>query len=208
MTPAAKAQTTADFWHFAKTKPLFFGTAGKLYKSGFGSLTFPTNRVILCSSKAKALTDQSLSALFVFLPAVRTPRSERIEGSPSGACARHMGAGARVFSFFFFPFTRCTHAGQPPPIASGGGCSVSQKRHAPGGTHFCPHTRDRNSFPLVSPWGQNQFPCRCPDRTRMSSGRDFFDSLQPPPIASGGGCFAYKISRPACIFPAAVLQSL
>ena len=140
--PAAKVQTTADFWHFAKTKPLFFGTAGKLYKSGFGSLTFPTNRVILCSSKAKALTDQSLSALFVFLPAVRTPRSERIEGSPSGACARHMGAGARVFSFFFFPFTRCTHAGQPPPIAS------------------------------------------------------------------GGGCFAYKISRPACIFPAAVLQSL
>src|SRR5699024_10883886 len=92
---------------------------------------------------------------FCFPPRSTHPRSERIEGSPSGACARHMGAGARVFSFFFFPFTRCTHAGQPPPIASGGGCSVSQKRHAPGGTHFCPHTRDRNSFPLVSPWGQN-----------------------------------------------------
>ena len=38
---------------------------------------------------------------------------------------------------------------------NGRGISVSQKRHAPGGTHFCPHTRDRNSFPLVSPWGQN-----------------------------------------------------
>ena len=33
--------------------------------------------------------------------------------------------------------------------------SVSQKRHALGGTHFCPHARDRNSFPLISPWGQN-----------------------------------------------------
>ena len=28
-------------------------------------------------------------------------------------------------------------------------------RHALGGTHFCPHPRVRNSFPLVSPWGQN-----------------------------------------------------
>src|SRR5699024_2763387 len=103
-TPAAKAQTTADFWHFAKTRPLFFGTAGKLYKSGFGSLTFPTNRVILCSSKAKALTDQSLSALFVFLPAVRTPRSERIEGSPSGACARPHGRWCAGFLLLFLSF--------------------------------------------------------------------------------------------------------
>ena len=31
--------------------------------------------------------------------------------------------------------------------------SVSQKRHAPGGTHFCPHTRDRNSFPLGTKFG-------------------------------------------------------
>ena len=30
-----------------------------------------------------------------------------------------------------------------------------ENRHAPGGTHFCPQSRDRNSFPLVSPWGQN-----------------------------------------------------
>ena len=36
-----------------------------------------------------------------------------------------------------------------------GRASVSQKRHAPGGTHFCLHAQDRNSFPLVSPWGQN-----------------------------------------------------
>src|SRR5699024_5662293 len=36
--------------------------------------------------------------------------------------------------------------------------SVSQKRHAPGGTHFCAQSRDRNSFPLVSPWGQNLAP--------------------------------------------------
>src|SRR5699024_6587047 len=42
-----------------------------------------------------------------------------------------------------------------PALQEGGGISVSQKRHAPGGTHFCPHARDRNSFPLVSPWGQN-----------------------------------------------------
>ena len=31
-----------------------------------------------------------------------------------------------------------------------------EKRHAPGGTHFCPHTRDRNSFPLVV-----AVPCFC-----------------------------------------------
>ena len=27
--------------------------------------------------------------------------------------------------------------------------SVAQKRHAPGGTHFCAQSRDRNSFPLA-----------------------------------------------------------
>ena len=41
----------------------------------------------------------------------------------------------------------------PAPALHPGRGSVSQKRHAPGGTHFCPHTRDRNSFPLVSPLG-------------------------------------------------------
>src|SRR5699024_10099682 len=104
--------------------------------------------------------------------------------------------------------------------------SVSLKRHALGGTHFCAQSRDRNSFPLILlrlagfrgaqalakigalrqrrlaasstgraspplPWGQNRalnralaltgshtpsalFPCRCPARTHMSSGQDFF----------------------------------
>src|SRR5699024_39368 len=33
--------------------------------------------------------------------------------------------------------------------------SVSQKRPALGGTHFCAQPRGRNSFPLISPWGQN-----------------------------------------------------
>ena len=54
-------------------------------------------------------------------------------------------------------------------------------------------SRDRNSFPLISPWGQNlapnralglaashtlcaKFPCMCPARTHMSSGQDFFVS--------------------------------
>ncbi len=32
---------------------------------------------------------------------------------------------------------------------------MSQKRHALGGTHFCPQSRARNPFPLISPWGQN-----------------------------------------------------
>ena len=59
-------------------------------------------------------------------------------------------------------------------------------RHALGGTHFCPHTRDRNSFPLISPWGQNsateprtrcartlsatEFPCRCLVRLQKGFG--------------------------------------
>ena len=30
-----------------------------------------------------------------------------------------------------------------------------EKRHALGGTHFCAQSRDRNSFPLIFPWGQN-----------------------------------------------------
>ncbi len=36
-------------------------------------------------------------------------------------------------------------------------CSAAPARAEilPGGTHFCAHTRSRNSFPLVSPWGQN-----------------------------------------------------
>ena len=61
-----------------------------------------------------------------------------------------------------------------------------------GGTHFCAQPRDRNSFPLIFPWGQNfpanralacgshtlaeKFPCMCPARTHMSSGQDFFVS--------------------------------
>src|SRR5699024_6866432 len=61
-------------------------------------------------------------------------------------------------------------------------------RHAPGGTHFCAQSRDRNSFPLVSSWGQNlspnhalacgshtlgvKFPCLCPSHPHMSAGWD------------------------------------
>ena len=74
--------------------------------------------------------------------------------------------------------------------------SVSQKRHALGGTHFCAQPRGRNSFPLISPWGQKfnaeprtrpqggshtlsvKFPCMCPVHPHMSTGRDFFDSLK------------------------------
>ena len=32
---------------------------------------------------------------------------------------------------------------------------LSVLKHAPGGTHFRAPSRGRNSFPLVSPWGQN-----------------------------------------------------
>ena len=90
-----------------------------------------------------------------------------------------------------------------PPVRSGKGSRfrVSQKRHALGGTHFCAQSRGRNSSPLIFPWGQNlalnralglaashtpsaKFPCRCPDRTHMSSGRDGFDDLfYPSPAA-------------------------
>ena len=59
-----------------------------------------------------------------------------------------------------------------------------------GGTHFCAQSRDRNSFPLISPWGQNlplnhalglaashtlsaKFPWLCPVHPHMSAGRDF-----------------------------------
>src|SRR5699024_2469445 len=42
-----------------------------------------------------------------------------------------------------------------------------EKRHAPGGTHFCPHTRDRNSFPLVV-----AVPCFCcARRSGLAKGR-------------------------------------
>ena len=37
------------------------------------------------------------------------------------------------------------------------------------------HSAQRASHTLCA-----QFPCRCPDRTHMSSGRDFFDSLERP----------------------------
>src|SRR5699024_3727997 len=51
--------------------------------------------------------------------------------------------------------TACHVAKSPVRRELQTGLSVSQKRHAPGGTHFCAQSRGRNSFPLVSPWGQN-----------------------------------------------------
>ena len=100
-------------------------------------------------------------------------------------------------------------AGCADPVYRGGPkgppFSVSQERHAPGGTLFCLLRRSRKTSPLVSPFWTKlsaeprtrpkgprtlsatahsaqrashtlcaQFPCRCPDRTHMSSGRDFF----------------------------------
>ena len=53
------------------------------------------------------------------------------------------------------PPAPCTLATLSAATASTSNLSVSQKRHALGGTHFCAHTRDRNSFPLMFPWGQN-----------------------------------------------------
>ena len=61
------------------------------------------------------------------------------------------------------------------------------------GNPFLPAAQDRNSFPLISPWGQNlplnhalglaashtlsgKFPCMCPVHPHMSAGRDFFNS--------------------------------
>ena len=72
------------------------------------------------------------------------------------------------------------------------GCS-SCHSCALGGTHFCAQSRGRNSFPLISPWGQNlppnralgltashtlsgKFPCMCPVHPHMSAERDFSDS--------------------------------
>src|SRR5699024_7431656 len=74
------------------------------------------------------------------------------------------------------------------------GPTAWRKRHALGGTHFCAQSRDRNSFPLIFPWGQNlplnhalglaashtlsgKFPCMCPVHPHMSAGRDFFYNL-------------------------------
>ena len=58
------------------------------------------------------------------------------------------------------------------------------------GNPFLPAAQDRNSFPLISPWGQNlapnralglaashtpgaKFPCMCPVHPHMSAGQDF-----------------------------------
>ena len=76
-------------------------------------------------------------------------------------------------------------------------------RHALGGTHFCAQSRDRNSFPLIFPWGQNlalnralglaashtlsaKFPWLCPVHPHMSAGRDFFNSPSPEQSSSPG----------------------
>src|SRR5699024_3685092 len=63
--------------------------------------------------------------------------------------AREAGKKARFHTLFTKTHQNKNRAGLSCPA------SVPQKRHAPGGTHFCPHARDRHSFPLVSPWGQN-----------------------------------------------------
>src|SRR5699024_11271858 len=80
---------------------------------------------------------------------------------PEGCCGQPGGDG--LFGWFqaIASFFRSFHKGS---INENGTprkrrpASVSQKRHALGGTHFCPHARDRNSFPLISPWGQNLAP--------------------------------------------------
>ena len=36
-----------------------------------------------------------------------------------------------------------------------GAFKAYRKFFALGGTHFCAQSRDRNSFPLIFPWGQN-----------------------------------------------------
>src|SRR5699024_2138964 len=73
-----------------------------------------------------------------------------------------------------------------------------------------------NSSPLIFPWGQNlalnraldlaashtpsaKFPCRCPDRTHMSSGRDDFDSLRRAVFAGRAGC-GWILQGDDCIF--------
>src|SRR5699024_9191429 len=68
------------------------------------------------------------------------------EGAPHPLGVKHQAVHIEQYALYH----RSPHiALQTSPL------SVSLLRHAPGGTHFCPHTRDRNSFPLVSPWGQN-----------------------------------------------------
>ncbi len=66
------------------------------------------------------------------------------------ACAERRGAFQRVAKAPRSrgnPFLRAVARQKFLPPSSL--ASVSQKRHAPGGTHFCAQSRDRNSFPLA-----------------------------------------------------------
>ena len=63
---------------------------------------------------------------------------------------------------------------QTAPVRKDRGFQRVAARHAPGGTHFCPHTRDRNSFPLVV-----AVPCFCcARRSGLAKGRP----LPPAPL--------------------------
>ena len=87
------------------------------------------------------------------------------------------------------------HPRRRPQALSGSDVTLAR----PGGTHFCLHSQVRNSSPLVSPFSTKfsseprtrpsashtlagKFPCRCSDRTRMSSGLNGLDDLVYPQI--------------------------
>ena len=73
-----------------------------------------------------------------------------------------------------------------------------EKRHAPGGTHFCPQSRDRNSFPLVSPWGQNLALNRALAATRLAHSQRQISLYVSRPSAHVGWTGLFEsLRRPA-----------
>src|SRR5699024_10457684 len=81
------------------------------------------------------------------------PRRCRLGALAAGGAPLCPGRTARTFSVIAFYLVRFAYSstlcGLLPAL------SVSRLRHAPGGNDFCAQSRDRNSFSLVSPWGQN-----------------------------------------------------
>ena len=94
-----------------------------------------------------------------------------LEVPASGGRRRHRGGRRRHQKRGRPTVNAATRPSPLPAQREGARSSVSQKRHAPGGTHFCAQSRDRNSFPLVSPWGQNLAPNHALAARRLAHSR-------------------------------------
>ena len=150
--------------HAAATMAACLGTAARRRLKGSSASVCGCAAALLLA-RSEASTAAARAAALVGASA-----GAAVGAPPAGAAARYSPAGRRQGSAkihsawdssspfrpvqgvdgFSIPYRRAAVKTKSPESFS-----VALLRHALGGTHFCAQSRDRNSFPLIFPWGQN-----------------------------------------------------